>query len=200
MSAIQFEETETTKLLSRLPKNLRAAFVAACAERLRPFWRRYAAKTLGNGPTNVDVALDALWCTLKDPSKSRSEFEALKDQVLESMPDEDEAWDVGEPYAEDAAAVVVYGLRALSDESTESAFYAARRMYEVLDNYVANLEDDLADRGDKAKALAECSGIIASELARQTRDLRGLISPQPDEIERLRERAISESKQFLSVS
>lgn len=200
MANSNFDEDNTSQMLSRLPPEMRAAFAAACAERLLPCWRAFARKRLGvsEGTTDVEHALGELWTALESPGMPARKFDELTAQVLASVPDEDQAWSAGEPYAEDAAASVAYALQAVSDSSPDSAKYAARRVYEVLANYLENALE--GTRGRASENVTDA--VIAKELARQQRDLSDLISSgsgetRIDVVKRLRECAIRESENLF---
>lgn len=197
MEDSSFSERTTSQLLKMLPREMRAAFAAACAERLLPRWRAYAKRLSDaqEAATDVEQALRSLWSILESKDTATPVLDELKAGVLASIPDEDQAWSVGEPYAEDAAAAVAYALQAFSDETTDSAKFAARRVYEVLVNYLESAEEGTRER----TAGAVPDTLVEQELARQNRDLHALAaatskSQQIETILQLRELARSESE------
>src|SRR5258708_22370452 len=163
-----FDEARLRVLLSELPQDLRSAFSAACAQRLAPAYNKYWKVSGSHADDKVTAALEALWDDLRGVKPlGDEELDSLSETVLQLVPDEDEASNAGTPYAEDAAAAVAFALRVRRTGAIQDAVWAARRVYEVLDNYVIRAagEQDI----DEEKALSH--PLIQRELERQERDI-----------------------------
>lgn len=148
------------------------AFSAACAERLLPFYICYVKQQ--NFDSNpYFTALDYIWNCLE-----RMEFDELATRRLlmeceRALPNEDNAWKAGCPYADDTTAAVLYCLRFLLSRDQQEAIWAAKRAYEVADNFVIAQENYPIDSHDGELKILH-HPVIQNELARQLRDLREL--------------------------
>lgn len=187
-----FSETELENRLVALPCHKIVAFAASCTERLMPAYLRYAHKaSLDSKLTTIyRSALDTIWNSILGAEIDRKLIEELEKTCFDAIPSEDDAWNYGEPYAEDAGASVVFTIRALLTCNHQEAVFAARRMYEAVDNFVVRSIN--SSQIDEQEILAH--PLIQNELAHQRCDLERLeiktySSDENEVIKELRARA-----------
>jgi uncharacterized protein YjaG (DUF416 family) len=167
-----FDEVSLKMNLEMLDRWGRVAFAAACSERLFPLYVEFSR----TAPAKlVDVktyssALDHVWNCLALKDSKENITKALLTKCEKLLPSEEDAWEHGCPYSEDAAASIVFCLRLLLYGDSQEAFWTARRLYEVVDHFVVNsLGCDLC--GPEDELLVRESPIVQKELDRQFRDL-----------------------------
>lgn len=186
---LRYDEDRLLARLERLPPPFRAAFAAACAERLLPAYAGFFARTGRGAPLSLADALERLWLDLEGDSMSTYELQKELSRATALITDEDEDdWVPGWAQADDAAAAVAYAVRCRQGGQAQDAAWAARRAYEALDHLLRHREDiGLGDPSAAAQmpanlgALAEVEWalahpIVQAELARQRRDLDELLA------------------------
>lgn len=157
--------------VTRLPSGLwrRLAFAAACAERLIPFYLCYT-KQLNISFTPYFSALDYIWNCLRAMKCDELEVRRLSIECERVLPNEDDAWKAGCPYADDATAAILYCLRLILTGDQQEAIWAAKRAYEVADNFVMSHSDyDIDSPDDELKILHH--PVVQKEITRQLFDL-----------------------------
>lgn len=189
--------------VTQLPSGLwsRLAFAAACAERLLPFYVCYT-KQRGFDPDPYFTALDFAWSCVGAMNCDEFEARHLSMECERTLPNEDDAWKAGCPYAGDATAAILYCLRFILSGDQQDAIWAAKRTYEVADNFVMTHTDyDIDSPDDELKILHH--PVVQNELSRQLRDLRELLGADLSAWQRqccdLRRRAKSDSATFLNL-
>jgi uncharacterized protein YjaG (DUF416 family) len=199
MVLLRFEEQWLRGELDRLPRTHRAAFAAACAERLFPAYVRFSEEARTGDVETLRGALSRLWQDLAGDALSELEIHGAARRCLALVPPE-EPWLESQPSAEDAAASVVYALQSRVNEGSQEALWSARRAYDALDSLV---------RGDRPAVPVTASPdqraleheLVQAELARQARDLQELLDAQDRDVApiaaRLRERANREARDFF---
>jgi uncharacterized protein YjaG (DUF416 family) len=194
MSEIPIEESEVVVVLELLPPRSRAAFAAACAERLQLGYADYAAASGKGNPAALREILAALWGDLATKGLEDIEIESLLEASMQLIPQVDDGTSL-QAVAEDAAAAVAYALRCRRSGAKEEATWAARRCLETLDRYVIDIERIDISARDAVKRIRH-HPVLQAELRRQKRDadelLRGAVS-----VLELRERSQEEAKGFL---
>lgn len=164
--SISFEEEQLHGRLSILPRLAVVGFAAACAARLENTARGLKA--------NEDLVMllsrttDAVISYLG--SGSAFDIGAAEEELLAAMPDEDANPDLPSAVAEDAAAAVVYTLRATRDGDPQNAVWAARCAYETADREVLRTLN-VGEIGDSEEAYILQHPVVMTELQRQSRDL-----------------------------
>jgi uncharacterized protein YjaG (DUF416 family) len=175
---------------------LRAAFAAACAERLLIGYAKYSAKTGKSGVNELKRILNRLWLDIGGQRMTDDAVKTFIENCLQLIPKEEgSAWLPEQPAADDAASAVAYALRCRVSGQACEAVCAAQRAYDTLDDYVRDHEGiDTNIPGAEGKILSH--PLIQKEFARQRRDLdellRGSIS-----LGGLRDRARAESPSFI---
>jgi hypothetical protein len=108
-------------------------------------------------------------------------------------------------FAENAAAAIAYGLRAIASEDPNETVWAAQRAYDTVDRYVMKEERDLGVEWTEAKIRAH--PVIQQELQRQLNDIKTLqtlsganVTEQDNKIKlaKLREVAQEQAQSILS--
>jgi uncharacterized protein YjaG (DUF416 family) len=192
----KYDEADLVRRLDRLSRNSRIAFAAASAERLLPafdaFWRRDNA-----GPAPLRSILDSVWADASGELSLGADIDAQLETCMALIPDDDDdEWSEAQPYAEDAASAVAYGLRTIqSGGAAQEAAWAARRAYEAVDHFVTHrlgIEDEDA---------IVAHPLMQAELRRQRQDLDDLAANDgaPDTIHRVRGRAAADSTAVFLV-
>lgn len=137
----KFDEPKLIKTVDLLPKLLRTAFAALCAQRLLPAGLAWVEQLKPRSRADVASILNRLWSDLEGDKVSLQEIQENLDACLALLGPEDEgAWSDLRAYGEDALAAVVYALEAQLNGKTRDAIAAARRVYNALDYFVTNEE------------------------------------------------------------
>ncbi len=193
---LEFNEELLKEELDRLTPPVNLAFAACCAQRLMSICHSFARVT---GKTRIadliDRSLDHIWAhILSGPDISQTDL--LLDDLMDAMATEDNS-DRSDltAYAEDGMSSVAYCLRFMQSGDAQEAAWAARRVYETLDQSVLFRGDiQVYEPGGEARILAD--PLIQAELSRQARDLAELKSANDhitaDFLHRLRQRSTKE--------
>jgi hypothetical protein len=174
MRSLTFDERKLLLSLDTLPVILRAAFAAACAERI---FRGYLVRFKPVASIYCEVvgtALDALWDDLTGKSLPERELRHRCDQCMSLVKDEDDLVD-DSIYADDAIASVVYSIQSRLRGGSQDAVWAARRAGDALDHYIAN-DATLRKDGGASEEQIRCHPLMQAELTRQHRDLAQLLA------------------------
>lgn len=172
-----YDEHRLVVELDRLPRRLRVAFAAACAERLMPAYRRFSEIGGRGDPKALTAILKQLWEDLREVAlMEEDELQAILDACMKLVPREDEEpWIQEQAAAEDGAVAVAYSLRCRQSGEAKEAAWAARRVYEALDHFVINRGNiDINNPGAEQRVLSH--PLIQAELARQRRDIDELLA------------------------
>lgn len=175
MQEIGFCESALKEYLDQLPKQAKMAFAVACAQRIFPYYEKYA---IALGPTQMDIkvfaeAFSYVLNNLISNDVDASTLQALLNRCMRVLPSEEDAWENGLPYAEDATAVIIYCIRLLLTGDTQEAVWAAKRIYEAVDSFVINAYQVDVNNVDGEKFILN-HPIVRNELTRQVRDLEEL--------------------------
>jgi len=191
MTPLSFNEAELVGRIEQLPRGLRAAFGAACAQRLRTAYAAYCARTGRGDLRAIDAILLRLWSDLTASTMSDAEVAEQIEACMELIPREDDGpWVTEQAAAEDAASALAYSLRCRLSGHAQEAGWAARCVYDAIDHYVINHEGiDTNVAGAEARILA--SPLVQAEFARQSRDIDELLGRDVSIME-LRERSMRE--------
>ncbi|MDB0529433.1 YjaG family protein [Ralstonia solanacearum] len=190
---LEFSEDVLREHLAAVPIEKVLAFSASCAELLLPAYDRYANKASLPGDVSrvYRNALDMIWSfALGMPVKTR-DLEQQEKICLAAIPAEEDAWAHGELYSEEAGTAVTLTIRAALSHDVQEAVWAARCVYEALDDFVGKLERvNLAANKEEA-ILAH--PLIQGEFVRQQHELAQLeaanTADQARVISELRERS-----------
>jgi uncharacterized protein YjaG (DUF416 family) len=175
VESVRFDEESMIRTLGNLPPRLRTAFALFCATRLLPAYRNFYARTRRGDPSALRLLAERLWLDLLSEHLSSDELTAAIDEGMALVPsEEDDGWDqASQPYAEDAAAALVYALRSRLTGDAVEAVRSARRAYESFDHLVqAQAGIDPITPEDEAAILSH--PLLQRELSRQLRDLQEL--------------------------
>jgi uncharacterized protein YjaG (DUF416 family) len=191
MSGLAFDEVELLKTVERLSVIDRAAFAAACAQRLAPSYAKFSKRSDRGNPAALGKILSRLWHDLTRSEASDVELAALLETCMGLIPqDDDGEWVMEQAAADDAAAALAYAIRCRRAGKANEAVWSARRAFEALYHYVINHEQfDVNEAGAEARILSH--PLIQAELSRQNRDLRDLLHGTIS-VEELRERSTVE--------
>jgi uncharacterized protein YjaG (DUF416 family) len=189
----RFDEQILKSELSRLPAQSRVAFAASSAQRLISAYRAFA-KISGQPAAQLEDPLEYVWTHLLTQPQ-RGEVKCVLAEVMALIPAEDgPGWTPLVAYAEDAVSAVAYCLRCLLSGEAQDAAWAARRVYEALDQFVI-ARDDITPGAAGTEHRILQDPLIQAELQRQKRDLTDLQSvdnPSSDLLEMLRVRSSAE--------
>jgi uncharacterized protein YjaG (DUF416 family) len=203
MALLRFHDAALLRDLTRVPKESRVAFAAACAERLQSAHAAFCERAGTGDPVVLGVLLGRAWQHLIERHVDTKWAAEAQDQCLALMPSEEPYTEL-QPQAKDAVAAVLYTLRTLETGEPREAAWAAQRAYDALDNYVVTRLG-----GGKAMIFTPwiesqvlTDPIVQVELVRQQRDLSelsGMKSESAELFARLRDRAKGECASFLGV-
>jgi hypothetical protein len=207
MATLTYDEKQLLGQLERLPAQHRAAFAAACAERLLPAYTAFSARTGRGDPATLTRLLERLWADLAGDQMTDNEVEVEIDTCMPLIPQEDDGpWVAEQALAEDAASAVAYALRCRQSGESQEAVSAAHSTYSALDYFLVDRYDppDGKVHGlTHPEVQAELLRVLADplmqvELSHQRRDLDELLAAGEREgpmvIARLRDRARDDAK------
>jgi len=126
-----YNEGEMIARLTRLNRVGRAAFAAACAERLAPLFLRYAATTEAADGAALRAIIDEVWRAV---SGEDCDLRPLQAAAEDLVPDDEGEWSTQTAYAQNAAACSAYAVRAWLTDDPQEAAWAARQLYEAADH------------------------------------------------------------------
>jgi uncharacterized protein YjaG (DUF416 family) len=173
MSILQHDEDALRRQLERLPRRLRVAFAAACAERQMPNYFRFSKATGRGTPECLVSALDDLWEDIEGRSVAERKLRTQLDLCLSLFPEEEQSDPCTLGYiAEDAVATVAYAIRSKLESSIQDVIWASRRTCEALDAYVGAGPAPTIARGEAGRRWA--NPLLQAELRRQQADLTQL--------------------------
>lgn len=201
MSDLFYNEGSVIEELEQLPLQLRVAFAATCVERLLPAYEEYSKRLEGTVSRELNSILERLWADLGGQVMTPAEIEnAIENcmSAIQSLNSSD--WVEGQEAADDAVAALCYALRCRKTGDPQEAAWAARRLYEALDNFIINHDHlDIDQPGIESRVVAH--PLIQAELARQRRDVEELLEIDelsiPSVLVQLRERAKAEARIFF---
>jgi len=191
----RYQEAQLVERLTDISPWARAAFAAACAERLFPSYRRYLARAGSDDGGALRRMLDTTWGAAAGvPPPRGAELADLIDSCMDLIPSSEEGPPIPElPVAEDFGAAVAYGLRCLENEDPQEAAWAARRAYEAMDNVVlrrTGIDVNAPDAEERIMA----NPLIQTELGYQEEDLavleKNAVEAQRPVVEQIRSRAV----------
>jgi uncharacterized protein YjaG (DUF416 family) len=196
MAILRFDEPLLRGQLDVLPREHRAAFAAACAERLFPAYERFSREAGGGGAETLRAGLNRLWDDLTGNPWSELELRASAKKFLALIPDENkDTWADSLPSAQDAATALVYALEARVKSGSKEAGWSARCAYDALDRFVMHDDSGVVVTANEQRLLEH--PLVQAELGRQRRDLEELLNVRERDVRdvaaRLRDRAKQEA-------
>jgi uncharacterized protein YjaG (DUF416 family) len=211
MRTLRYDEEHLVEQLDRLSPHLRAAFAAACAERLVPAYAGASARAGRGAPTLLTGVLARLWADLASERMTESELRESINTCMTLIPDEEDgAYATEQLLAQDAPSAVAYALSCRQSGASQDAAWAAHCVDEVIHRFVVNRDtppDGNVRTQTHAEVQAELEHVLAdplvqTELARQKRDLDELLQAgQGDDaarIARVRDRAKAEASSVFA--
>ncbi len=184
---LTYDEPANVRRLSRLDRTRKAAFAAACAQRLLPLFDRYAA-VVHSDPAIIHVALARVWEALRD---ANVDLRPMQGAAEGQVPQEDDDWILETGYAQNAAACAAYAVRTWLTDDAQEAAWASRQVYELADYAVQQLLPDLDLNGPEAECQLVGHDLVQVALAGIEQDLRVVESADLD-LDGLVERASRE--------
>lgn len=137
-----YNEAGTLKQLSALDAPHRAAFAAACTERMLPAFSIFSRTELWGDPGVLRAHMDTVWKWLSSQRTPAGGFDRLADACMLQVPDSDEHVCDFTEYAQRAAAAVIYTLQCCSGGDVKVAVLPARLATETVDIWAQGLSDD----------------------------------------------------------
>jgi len=205
MTVLRFDRESLSKKLSSLPRRLRTAFAAACAQRLMPGYARFASSNLNANanPQPASKILNELWNDIQsgssDPGKLKRDVEACETLI----PDSEANYFEGIEYVEEALFSLAYAIDSELKGGAEEAVWAAEQGPNSLFRFVERLMGYAESRADMARI--DSHPLMQAELRRQEADLADLESAaknpgsEPAIIARIRRRAEADSEFFFRL-
>lgn len=181
---LTYDEPAIVQRLTRLDRTRKAAFAAACAQRLLPLFDRYAAATSAD-PAIIHGVLERVWEALRGTQVDLLPLQAAAEG---QVPQEDDDWIVETGYAQNATACAAYAVRAWLTDDAQEAAWASRQVYELADYAVQQLLPDLDLNRPDAESQLLGNELVQIALAGIEHDLSEVESAAL-EIDHLAERA-----------
>jgi Protein of unknown function (DUF416) len=157
--------------LSALSSATRAAFAAACAERLYPAYAAYQATSGFDDEGRVRRALDLAWDTARRDRTQEDDLSATAEQLRDFIA-KTEAERVIPDDIDDAIASAVYALDAAAGTDPSAAGWAATRVTDAIDSFV--LANDIEDGRSEVEQRVWDHPLVKAEIGRRADDLRRL--------------------------
>jgi len=184
---LSYDEPANVRRLSRLDRTRKAAFAAACAQRLLPLFDRYAAAAHADRAiTHEAVAL--VWDALRG---AQGDLRPMQAAAEEQVPKEDADWILETGYAQNATACASYAVRTWLTDDAQEAAWASRQVYELADYAVQQLLPDLDLNSPDAEPQLVGHELVQAALHGIEQDLREVESATLD-LDGLAERASRE--------
>jgi uncharacterized protein YjaG (DUF416 family) len=200
-----FDEPDLVARLARLPSKPRVAFAALCAERQLPNYIRFSERSgLGN-PNVLKEALESIWQDVQRQPLAKSELETILERCMALVPSGEEDTEEETAYAEDAAASVVYTIRARLADDPQEAAWGARCAYDTLDYFLMSQIDSTSVTREHEKFVLS-HPLVQAEFQRQQADLKDLELASSEKslpasvISELRDRARRDAELFLNTA
>lgn len=203
MTLLRFSRDDLSKKLSSLPRRLRTAFAAACAQRLLPGYARFASGNLNANPRQAAKILDELWNDIQsgfsDPSKLKRNVETCETLI----PNSDLNYFDGIEYVESALFSLAYAIDSELKGGAEEAVWAAEEAPNSLFRFVKRLLGCAESRAEMARI--DSHPLMQAELRRQEADLADLESAaknpssEPAMIAGIRRRAQADAEFFFRL-
>ncbi len=193
---LRFNEIELLQKIERLPKQLRVAFAAACAQRMMIAYAKFSTLTGRGNPEALSKILSRLWNDLAENVMSVVEIDKAIGTCMDFIPKDEDSPGVMEEFAaEGATSALAYAFRCRRSGAAQEAAWAAQCAYNALDQYAISDENlDLNAAGAEDHVLSD--PLIQAELARQKRDLDELLHKAVT-LEELQRRSEKEATEFL---
>ena len=178
--SLRFEQSRLRARLAHLDSQARAEFALDCAERLLPYYRRFHTVTGRGEPQVLASALRTVRAQLTGEHEPEDDLKALAERCANLVPRDDEpAWTILTGLAENAAAAVVYAIRAVASTSVDDALWTALQGYEAADLIATTaLDADFNEPGIEERIADE--DVVQRELAAQDESLMRLERNQPE--------------------
>jgi hypothetical protein len=172
---IAIDEDRLERRLAILSHAQVITFASTCAARLeKTAIELSSADTLASVTTVIEAISFYLSARIEFDSNS------FEEELLQTMPDEDENPDFVSAVIEDAAAAGVYALRTVRDGSARDAVWAARRAYDTADRRVLQMLN-VDEIGVSEEAYILQHPVVQAELQRQERDISALEALESDD-------------------
>jgi len=198
---IIFDEGKLRDRLATLPIEGAVTFAACCAERLMPSLIHYANLNKAFDRDCYLNGMELMWLAAAGQHIERKKLELFEKQCV--VPTEDQSWEFGEPYAEDAAAAVIYTIQTWLLNKREYAAFAARRAYEVVDHVITGHMENFPNLESEELAVLSHPS-LQRELERQQSDLAKIeacgIALTENIVCKLRDKAKNDSASVLNLS
>lgn len=136
-----FDEKGLKKRLAALPAPHRAAFAAACCERMLPNYEAFVALERWGDPNVLRGALDRVWQSLEGRPLGRAQAADLFEACVSVGPDTEDFTSLFVGAAGNAAASVAYTLQCALDGDPTQATLAGRLAVESVFAYLARVND-----------------------------------------------------------
>jgi uncharacterized protein YjaG (DUF416 family) len=169
---LTFETKQVMEQIDPLPKRLRVAFAAACAQRQLPNYVRTSAANPTGNPKAVIRMLRELWDAIARDAFALEKIQHEAALCKALIPDYEECFE-GIEYAEDAVLSLAYALDTALSGISEDPMWAAQRAYSALNEYVIQ-RFGVDTNAPHAQAFIDSFPIIQAELSRQQADLAEL--------------------------
>jgi hypothetical protein len=181
MAILRSDDSELPKKLDLLPRELRSAFAAACAQRLLPHYRDFAVRTSGglvktrttNDPGRLEQILTDFWAALEG-EVDRTALRKWYDMCEALIPNDYEQGMDGAGPAEHAIFATMSAISAQISGNSQEAVWASEQACEAIYHHISAR---LYDPGDDHSAFVDkvdSDPLMQAECSRQQRDLADL--------------------------
>lgn len=174
MDCSDYDEARLGEQLEGLPRRLRVAFAAACAERLYRVYAPHEETAYYGEPGELSGLLRQLWHECESGELTSDWVERITMRVAEVIPhDDDVLCGLGHDWLNSFAYALVYALDTHRTGDARVAVWAAMKSYDTLSAVVAGRRG-FDPYAPGAKELIRRDPLVQGEVARQRRDLEEL--------------------------
>lgn len=186
-----YDERALRGRLAHLERPKKTAFAAACAERLWPLFKQYAAAT---GKGDVEALARILSDTWRAASGEQVDLSQAQSTAEAMVPSEDEPWVHERSYGQNSAACTAYAVRTWATDDPQEAAWAALQVYEAADYAAQRMLGEWDPNGPNAERQILKHPIVQNALSGIAVDLSAVESIHDHDWASVRRRAREEGE------
>ncbi len=165
---IRFDEVKLIVDLEKLSTIKRIAFAAAVSTRAINNYEFYASR-IGQEDNAPSKIVRSIWDDIFNYAFDLKKWEIILNEILDLIPEEDGKWTIWHALVDDSLSSLAYTIRCIITQSSQEAAWAARRVYEAVDQVVISQIEKVSTHDQELMVLS--NELVQRELKRQERDM-----------------------------